>query len=299
MQDKLTGKQDRFPQCYTILTWTRPRLPVRPRQRSPSQSNCPRTGRKAYRPGNRAGKLVPVLLWMVRILVTKFGGQTLSSQTLLNHLISCIFVSLVPLDSIYYVYHGSFSSIYALLSCSTTIRNIDQFSDTITLVGACLRLGAHTAPIDGDGGTTRKELGSLLALYHHHNYKGLTMPRGIPNAKKDDTGFKYTAFHVPLMYGYSLRGSIYAMLTCEAQTKPKAHQLNLPQVGDANSLVQEEFVEREGSRGLRRRFERWSVSPSVACRTRRARLIKCEGAVRKSLSFILDLGSYELEKLPM
>jgi hypothetical protein len=125
------------------------------------------------------------------------------------------------------------------------------------------------------------------------------MPRGIPNAKKDDTGFKYSTFHVPLMYGHSLRGSIYAVLTCEAQTKPKAHQLDLPQVGDANSLVQEEFIERKGSRSFRRGFERWSVSRSVVCRTRRTGLTKCEGAVRKSLSFILDLGSYGLEKLPM
>ena len=39
------------------------------------------------------------------------------------------------------------------------------------------------------------------------------MPRGIPNAKKDDLGMKYTTFHVPLQLVYLLRNCNLLPLT--------------------------------------------------------------------------------------
>ena len=39
------------------------------------------------------------------------------------------------------------------------------------------------------------------------------MPRGIPNAKKDDLGMKYTNFHVPLQLVYLLRNCNLLPLT--------------------------------------------------------------------------------------
>jgi len=42
-----------------------------------------------------------------------------------------------------------------------------------------------------DGSLLHKQ-GSALASYFE-------MPRGIPNAKRDESGFRYTTFHVPLV----------------------------------------------------------------------------------------------------
>lgn len=63
------------------------------------------------------------------------------------------------------------------------------------------------------------------------------MPRGIPNAKRDDTGIKYTTFHVPLSL-VLIPHSFFTILDLWPQDESKTFRNDLPQVGKPNNLVQ-------------------------------------------------------------
>jgi actin-related protein 8 len=47
------------------------------------------------------------------------------------------------------------------------------------------------------------------------------MPRGIPNAKRDDTGFRYTTFHVPLVYVHFITRSYPRLIHLFLRPNPK------------------------------------------------------------------------------
>ncbi|KAG5724906.1 putative actin-related protein 8 [Termitomyces sp. T112] len=77
------------------------------------------------------------------------------------------------------------------------------------------------------------------------------MPRGIPNARRDDTGFRYTTFHVPLVANPKHMSTTY--LKSESQTiwarnaKNKASEENLPTDSRRGSQV---IVVHPGSRSV-------------------------------------------------
>lgn len=90
---------------------------------------------------------------------------------------------------------------------------------------------------------SQRELGSLQTrflsslLKHSPTSFELSgkMPRGIPNARRDETGMKFTTFHVPLALVVSeitLKKFSLIML----QDEPKAYDFILLEVGNTNSM---------------------------------------------------------------
>lgn len=60
------------------------------------------------------------------------------------------------------------------------------------------------------------------------------MPRGIPNVKRDDTGLRYTSFHVPLLQVLVL---IFDTPLNGLQAKSKAHKHQLSQIRVPDAVV--------------------------------------------------------------
>jgi hypothetical protein len=60
------------------------------------------------------------------------------------------------------------------------------------------------------------------------------MPRGIPNAKRDDTGMRYTMFHVPLASVRKFDSGINTER--DSQTKPEACGFDVLENGIADAL---------------------------------------------------------------
>lgn len=50
------------------------------------------------------------------------------------------------------------------------------------------------------------------------------MPRGVPNAKKDETGLRYTTFNVPLSLVLAYRLLAYILTFWEARTQNMSTQ---------------------------------------------------------------------------
>ncbi|THH11839.1 hypothetical protein EW145_g366 [Phellinidium pouzarii] len=79
------------------------------------------------------------------------------------------------------------------------------------LVGLVAREAAHHQKKHKDGRTRSLPFQSMLSRFRDSPYdKPLEeMPRGIPNAKKDDLGMRYTTFHVPMLTNPKLTASSY------------------------------------------------------------------------------------------
>lgn len=72
------------------------------------------------------------------------------------------------------------------------------------------------------------------------------MPRGVPNAKKDETGLRFTTFNVPLSLVLPRLSSLELPLMF-GKRESKTCQFNLLEVRNTNTLVEKRV--QEATRG--------------------------------------------------
>ncbi|TRM65560.1 hypothetical protein BD626DRAFT_567456 [Schizophyllum amplum] len=63
------------------------------------------------------------------------------------------------------------------------------------------------------------------------------MPRGIPNARRDETGMKYTTFHVPLPPNPKYSSSTYSSQKRRRSDQPRGHQTLVIHPGTQNFRI--------------------------------------------------------------